>query len=133
VFPADPVREAADRARSKHPPFLFPVHRLLDVGQAVGSSLAERLSVRVWAMTVQRWHVHFVVACPCPAEARIVKCAKDAARRALRVGRPIWGGGYDKRYCFDRRSVGHRIRYVEDHNPQVGLPAKLWAFIQSPP
>ena len=133
VFPADPVLEAADRVRAKHPPYFFPRHRLWDVGQYIGRSLSQRLGVRLWAMTVRRWHAHFVVACPCPAEGRIAKCVKDAARWGLRVGRPLWGAGYDTRYCIDRQSVRNRIQYVQDHNPQVGLPPKPWAFIESPP
>ncbi len=81
-------------------------------------------------MTVQTWHAHIVVgACEHPVE-KTAKCAKDAVRWGLRPGRPIWGDGYDKRFCFDEDSVHSRIEYVERHNTVTGLPAKPWQFIE---
>jgi hypothetical protein len=61
--------------------------------------------------------------------ADVVKCAKDAGRYALRVGRPIWTAGYDTRFCFDEASLRNRIRYVERHNVQAQRPARPWPFI----
>ena len=52
-------------------------------------------------MTIQTWHVHFVIAATSFGIDKVVKCAKDAVRYHLRVGRPIWTEGYDKRFCFD--------------------------------
>ena len=62
----------------------------------------------------------------------VVKCAKDAVRWGLRPGRPTWGAGFDKRYCFTMQEVLARIEYVERHNLAAGRPAKPWAFIVPP-
>jgi len=130
VFPADPVLEANDRERMKHPPFVFTANDLIRVGQSIGDSLIGRLSQRILALTVQIWHVHFVVAATSSPISDIVKCAKDAARYALRPGRLIWTDGYDKRFCFDEEYAFARIAYVERHNLRLGWPAKPWPFIE---
>ena len=116
LMPPDPVLERADRQRMKHSMYLFDQERLPEVGQVIGRSLMERMPVRIHAMTVRSWHVHVVVAHTPIALRKIVKCVKDAARWHLRVGRPIWGAGHDKRFCFNERSLRARIEYVERHN-----------------
>lgn len=131
VFPADPVLEEADRRRMKHSPFFFGRAHWLDLGTMIGQSLQERLKLRIWAMTVQSWHVHFVVAGTDEPVHRVVKCAKDAVRWGLRPDRPVWSDGYDKRFCFDIDSVYNRIGYVERHNLAVSLPRKPWPFIET--
>jgi hypothetical protein len=93
ILPPDPDRETADRARMKHPVFLFERGQFLPVGEAIGRSLRERLGLRILALTVQTWHVHVVVGATEHPVEKIVKCAKDAARWALRLDRPIWGDG----------------------------------------
>ena len=45
--------------------------------------------------------VHFVIGATEHPAGDLAKCAKDAVRYGLRAGRPIWGAGYDKRFCFD--------------------------------
>jgi hypothetical protein len=131
VLPADPILEANDRQRMKHPVSLFPCERLIEVGQMIGRSLRDRLSLRIAAMAVETWHLHTVVAATTHDVAAVVKCAKDAARWGLRPGRPIWSEGYDKRYCLDEASVLNRVRYVERHNLRHGLPAQPWPFIET--
>jgi len=130
VLPPDPPLEAADRRRMKHPVFLFHQDQWLKVGSFIGESLRQRLNLRILAMSVQSWHVHWVSAAtehPVPA---VVKCAKDAVRWGLRPGRAIWSDGYDKRFCFDDASVHCRITYVERHNTRHGWPPKPWDFIE---
>jgi hypothetical protein len=133
IFPANPTLEAADRARMRHAPFVLAPDELLRVGALVGESLQSRLKQRLLAMAVQTWHLHCVVAASDEQPPMIVKCAKDAVRWGLRPNRPIWTDGYDKRYCFDERSVASRIDYVERHNLAVGLPRRPWPFIVSYP
>ena len=131
VFPPDPVLEQADRARMRFPPYLLPADTWRQAGEWIGTSLAERLGLQVYALTVQPWHVHFVVGAAATPVGQVAKCAKDAVRWGLRLDRPIWGDGYDKRYCFDERSVRARVEYVERHNLAVGRPARPWEFIQA--
>jgi hypothetical protein len=101
ILPPSPPLERADARRLKHPMFLLPADTLSDVGAWIGKSLIERLSQRVLALTVQTWHVHFVVAESATPIADVVRCAKEAVRYGLRAGRPIWTADYDKRFCFD--------------------------------
>ncbi len=129
VFPPDPILEAADRARLKYPPMLFTPEQCRQAGECIGDTLISRCNLTFFAMTVQPWHVHFVTSAPAAAVSHVAKCAKDAARWGLRIGRPIWGTGYDKRYCYDVEAVRNRILYVERHNLAAGGPAKPWAFI----
>jgi hypothetical protein len=89
TFPKDPTLESNDRQRMKFAVFQFHTADLLRVGESVGKSLIERLSQTILALTVDEWHAHFVVGATEAPIAEIVKCAKDAARYALRPGRPI--------------------------------------------
>ncbi|HKQ50176.1 MAG TPA: hypothetical protein VJZ71_19025 [Phycisphaerae bacterium] len=129
TLPPDPELETADRHRSQHKPFLFAESQFLSVGRCIGDSLRQRKNVALLALTVQSWHCHVVMGPTDHPIPDIVKCAKDAARYGLCVGRPIWTDGYDKRFCFDRAAVRNRIDYVERHNLELGLPAKPWDFI----
>jgi len=132
VFPPDPVLEKADRLRLKHAPYLLPADRWHEIGQWVGESLRGRCEVSIHALYVGTWHVHAVVGAKRFSAAALAKCAKDAVRWGLRAGRPIWGDGYDKRYCYDAKAVRARIGYVERHNLALGRPARPWAFIEPP-
>lgn len=129
IFPPDPDREAADRARMKHPTYLFPRNRLLDVGNFIGTSLVARLHVPIHALHVGTWHTHIVIGATTHDIGEVAKCAKDAVRYGLRPGRPIWTVGYDKRYCFDVRAALARIHYVERHNTALTLAAAPYPFI----
>jgi hypothetical protein len=129
ILPPDPEIEAADRERLKHPVYLLPREHLHECGQYIGAAIVCRLSVELFALSVGTWHVHFVVGPTSRPIGDVVKCAKDAARYGLRPGRPMWTAGYDKRFCFDERSVRARIRYVERHNEALGWPAAPWPFL----
>ena len=129
VMPPEPNLEAADIMRLKHAPFQFEEDGLFDVGKMIGESLISRKQVRILALSVASWHVHFVVGAPQHPLGGIVKCAKDSVRYGLRPNRPIWTAGYDKRFCFDEEALDNRVRYVERHNEELGWPAKPWPFL----
>ena len=129
VYPPSPSLEAVDGARLTHPPFLFEKSVRHSVGQAMGDAFIDRMNGSVVALAVCSWHVHVVVGYVTAAVGQQVKCLKDAARWALRPGRPIWSAGYDKRYCFDRDTLAARVQYVQQHNVDDGLPADPWDFI----
>jgi hypothetical protein len=120
IYPPNPQLEAADRARMKHPPFLFDHHQLLDVGVMIAHALTSRLNLTLLALSVQTWHVHAVIGATSHHIGDIVKCLKDAARYGLRPGRPIWTEHYDKRFCFTIERVRARVNYVERHNLAMG-------------
>lgn len=108
---------------------LFIPTILVSIGEAIGESLQSRLNQRILALTVQTWHVHFVVSDSEQPIGEVVKCAKEAVRYHLRPGRPIWTDHYDKRFCFDEPTLWNRIHYVERHNIERGLPPRPWPFI----
>ena len=132
ILPPSPILEVDDRKRMKHDVYLFEARKLIEVGGFIGTSLSERLTIRIWALTVQTWHVHLLIGSTRHDIAKIAKCAKDAVRWGLRPGRPIWSDGYDKRYCFDEPTVWNRIRYIERHKLEQDWPAKPWRFIETP-
>jgi len=132
VFPPDPVLEAADRLRMKYPVYLLPAGAWRQVGDWIGAALRQRSQVSIHALFVGTWHAHVVVGANRFSPSALVKCMKDAVRWGLRPGRPIWADGYDKRYCYEEKSVRARIEYVERHNLAVGRPAKPWPFIEPP-
>ena len=80
-------------------------------------------------LIAQIGHVHVVVGATRHDVGEVVKCAKEAVRYGLRLGRPIWSGNYDKRFCFDGVTLRKRVRYVERHNEAIGWPVRPWAFI----
>jgi hypothetical protein len=129
IMPPDPALEQRDMDRMRHPPFRFDCARLLDVGAMIGESLIQRVDATILALTVQTWHVHFVVAANMYDVGAVVKCAKDAARYGLRPNRPVWTDGFDKRFCFAMDVVCGRVRYVEKHNEAMGWNARPWTFI----
>jgi len=131
-MPPDPILKRSDQQRMTNPAYFFDRGQLLEIGEAIGQSLLARKPARIYAMTVQTWHVHIVVSDTPASLSGIVKCIKDAARWRLRPGRPIWGAGYDKRFCFDERSLQARIEYVERHNVEMGWPRRPWEFITPP-
>jgi hypothetical protein len=115
----------------KYEPFLFDRSRLGEIGEWMGASLAERKGAAIYALTVQSWHCHVVIGPTNHDIADVVKCAKDAVRYGMRVGRPIWTDGYDKRFCFDETALRMRIEYVERHNLDSGWAARPWGFLRS--
>ena len=129
IFPPDPVLEARDRARLKHDPYVFAPADLELAETAIGVALTSRLKVPVLSLYLGSWHCHAVVGATRHAVAEVAKCAKDAARYALQPDRPIWTEGYDKRWCFDVRSLTARIAYVERHRRRDGRAAPLQSFI----
>jgi sugar phosphate isomerase/epimerase len=84
---------------------------------------------QVHALHVGRWHMHFVIGYMQVPLSEIVKATKEAVRVGLGYRRAIWAAGYDKRFCFDARSLVNRIEYVRKHNLEDGLPLDPWDFI----
>lgn len=131
IMPAQPVRQEANED-AEYPPLVFSRDQLQSAGTLIGTSLKDRLQLPVWALTVQMWYTHFVVAATTEPAGRIVACTEEAVRRGLGLKRPVWEDQYDKRLCFDRDSIRQRIAYVERNNVAAGLPAKPWPFIEAP-
>ena len=78
-----------------------------------------KLGQKVYSVAVFSNHVHLVVGYISDPIREIVGYYKNATRVALQkegfVGR-VWTRGYDKRYCFDEKSLRARVDYVKGHD-----------------
>ena len=133
TYPPSYQIEQHDRALLKHEPWFFDETQFLKIGNLVGRSLIDRRKLSIYALAVQSWHLHIVTSVIDHNWSATVKCAKDAVRWGLRPGRPIWTDGFDKRFCFDDKSMWNRIEYVQRHNVALGWKADPWDFLVSPP
>ena len=82
-------------------------------------SEAARLRREIYSMAICYNHVHIVLNYTGETIELFVGRCKNSARVALQAngfsGR-VWTRGYDKRYCFDEKSLNDRIDYVRRHN-----------------
>ena len=80
---------------------------------------AEKLGQIIYSIAVCSNHVHIAVGYNGRQIEDLVRRYKNAAYFALRknrvVGR-VWTRGYDKRFCFDEKSLKDRIDYVRRHD-----------------
>jgi len=80
---------------------------------------ANEISQKIYALAVCSNHVHIVAGYTTKDLGLIVRYYKMAAQMALRKtgfnGR-LWTKGFDKRFCFDEKTLQKRIDYVNSHN-----------------
>ena len=79
---------------------------------------AESLGQTVFAILVWSSHIHVVVGYDGRRIEETVRIYKNAATAALRktgLTGKVWGGGFDKQFCFDEQSLRNRVKYVEGH------------------
>ena len=132
ILPAEPIWDETDRDPTDASPLLFTREQSLYVGKLIGTSLREQLGVRCWALAVQTWYAHLVIAATGEPIDRMVHCTDQAVRAGLELRRPIWGDGYLHRFSFDAETVAGWITYVERHNIAVELPPRPWPFLETP-
>lgn len=73
------------------------------------------------ALAVCSNHVHAVVRFDGHSIEEIVARLKNAGRIALKgagIEGKVWTSGYDNRFCFDEKSLGARIAYVNRHRDE---------------
>ena len=72
----------------------------------------------IYALAVRSNHIHIVLEYTPEPISRIVAYYKKTARLALKAtghcGK-LWTKGYDKRFCFDKKALEQRTKYVERH------------------
>ncbi len=109
--------EQANKRKSKREQFKLKRWQREVVREAILEE-AERIGEQILALSVWSNHVHVVVKEGGRAVGKVVSRLKSAAYYALKKrgceGR-VWTRGYDKRFCFDEKSLRERIRYVEAH------------------
>jgi REP element-mobilizing transposase RayT len=80
---------------------------------------ADAIGQKVLALAVYSNHVHLVAEYIPKPVCDIVAYYKKAARLALKevgISGKLWTTGYDKRYCFDKKTLEQKIKYVQDHS-----------------
>jgi len=126
ILPPDPLVELEDYASLKHPVFRMEREQLWDIGQRICEKLLERINLRLLALTVQTWHVHYVVPATTIPLSTIVKETKETVRFFLLPDQPIWTTDFDRRFCYDWQRLRDRVDYVEEHNVRNGWPRQPW-------
>ncbi|MFQ6036969.1 MAG: hypothetical protein ACE5NM_14110, partial [Sedimentisphaerales bacterium] len=74
----------------------------------------------ILAISVNATPVHIVAEYISQPISNIVAYSKKASRLALKtIGHngKLWTKGYDKRFCFDQRTLQRRIKYVQLQTP----------------
>jgi REP element-mobilizing transposase RayT len=77
---------------------------------------AKRIGERILALSVWSNHVHVVIGAGGGPVSRVVsrlKCTGYYALRERGINGRVWTRGYDKRFCFDEKSLCDRIAYVK--------------------
>jgi len=115
--PDEDLEKANLRNLQKSPVRLTTIQKEI-VNQAITDE-AKQLGQNILAIAVCQNHIHLVIAYNGTPIESSVKHYKNAALLALRKhghqGR-VWSSGFDKRFCFDEKSLQKRIDYVNDHN-----------------
>ena len=79
---------------------------------------AERLGQKIHAIAIATTHVHMVVdVIDEPIETAVARYKRAGTKALLAKGitGKVWTRGYDKRFCFDQKSLRKRMKYVEGH------------------
>ena len=80
---------------------------------------AEQINQIIYALSVSSNHIHIVAGYIPKPIGLVVRHYKNSAQAALRktssAGR-IWTKGFDKRYCFDKKTLKNKIHYVNSHD-----------------
>jgi REP element-mobilizing transposase RayT len=117
IYPGDAELARSNQRKLKTQPVkLSPRHRQM-VGEAMLQK-ARQLNQKIHALSVSSTHVHLVAEYIATSISRVVSHYKNAAQIRLRetgLSGRIWTKGFDKRYCFDQKSLQNRIDYVNSH------------------
>jgi REP element-mobilizing transposase RayT len=118
ILPTKQALEDSNRQNLlKEPVKLTKTHR--QIVQNAILDKAKQLNQEIYALSVSSNHIHIVaeyIAMPIGLVVRHYKGSAQAALRKVGVPGRIWTKGFDKRYCFDERTLDSRIDYVNLHN-----------------
>lgn len=110
------LRKANERKRKGNAVKLNKGER--DIARKAIEAEAKRIGESIVALSVWSNHVHVVIGAGGRVVSEVVSRLKSAGYFALRDagfrGR-VWTRGYDKRFCFDEKSLCGRIAYVRGH------------------
>jgi REP element-mobilizing transposase RayT len=121
------LEEANKKLLTKEPVILTKIQRKM-VEDAIYAK-AEELDQKILSLSVCSNHTHIVIDYTTTDLGLISRYYKMAGQTALHnsgfKGR-LWAKGFDKRFCFDYKSLKRRIKYVNAHNdPRNKLRGKI--------
>ena len=122
---SDRLRRGNNKRLSQKP-VRFSAEEKRIVRRAIAEK-AKRAGRCILAIAVSSKHVHIIFGYDGKPIEQTVRRYKNAATAALRgngMSGKIWTKGYDKRYCFDEKSLRARIAYVEKHDLTEELSQK---------
>ena len=118
IMPGDPKILKASQSLQKAATVTLDSEQKAIIRRAILQE-AQKIGHTIEALAVCTNHIH-LVAYPCekPIES-IVSRYKNVAMFALQKDGPvrrIWTRGFDKRFCFNEKSMKQRIEYVKRHD-----------------
>jgi len=118
ILPPDSNLNETNLHNLQKPPVSLTTAQKQIVNQAIIDK-AVKLRQKILAMSVCSKHVHLVIAYDGSQVESSVRHYKNTSLVALRkegfTGR-VWSTGFNKRFCFDQRTLQNCINYVNDHN-----------------
>lgn len=118
VLPANPKINKSSRGLRKSTTLTLNSQQKIVIRKAILQE-AERIGHKIEALAVCTNHIH-LVARPCDVSIEsIVSRYKNVTMFAMCKDKPIrriWTRGFDKRFCFNEKSLNQRIEYVKRHN-----------------
>ena len=114
VLPGDPrrFRQAIDHMGGRSP-VLFTAEQQVVLFESLCDAAAE-FGYELADVSVESWHVHWLVGHGFDPVATMVGRLKNRLRQAVGVGR-VWTAGYYDSTCFDEAAVLARRRYIGRH------------------
>jgi len=118
IRPSDKPLNVSNRQKLSKKPIKLSKNHRRQVADAIFEK-SKQLNQKIYALSVSSSHIHIVAEYIRKPIGEIVTHYKNAAQADLRkmglTGR-IWTKGFDKRYCFDQKSLQNRINYVNSHS-----------------
>ncbi|MFA5424163.1 MAG: transposase [Phycisphaerae bacterium] len=114
--PNTPLANTNKQKLKKDPVVLTPVQR--EIIETAIRIRAGEIGQKIYAVAVCSDHIHLVVDYTTKDLGLIVRHYKTASLKAMRdkgFTGPLWTKGFDKRYCFDEKTLRSRISYVNKH------------------
>jgi REP element-mobilizing transposase RayT len=126
IFGENKELEAANKQAQKQDTVILNKRQRQIIEEAILKE-AKIIGEKVLAISIRSNHVHIVIYGGMNPVEDVVSRFKNAGYFAIRkegnCGR-IWTRGYDTRYCFDKKALEERIRYVGEQTPTTGVGAK---------
>ena len=129
INPENKDYKNSDYRNLKYPQYIFDKKKFNDIGEAIGNVVVNKLGMNLYALSVNKTHIHFIVGELRIAVPDLVRKVKDAVRTHLNENRAIWTKGYDKRFCYTNEDVLTRINYVQKHCDEKDFGCDSWNFI----